>query len=306
MGSIKAQGAVEEWLLQVCAAEGSVASTHFSGWGGAKQLAAAGLQVARLHAPPARHSSAVLTPPPLQVEARMFDSVHHMTAGGLGAYPTKPRHEWVLEWPGMTVLVVSSIFWTRGGAGWGCGRCLAWGWLCLGGGCVWLGGAGVGGAACAWVVPWVGGHVQSLLCISSVPRPGSCAAGCWLGQGARSKGGGGRGGTCGPPHCLVDLRRGWAARATPQPSPLQAPVAAATPALGLTTPRTPPWLPHAGVVRALQDGKVPDFEAQCTRQLDSIVDLVRGSLSSLQRITLGGYFCKEALFILAWFSDFFL
>eukprot|EP00983_Pelagomonas_calceolata_P117845 1160450-Pelagomonas_calceolata.AAC.4 len=49
----------------------------------------------------------------LQVEARMFEAVHDMTARGLEDYPTKPRHEWVLQWPGMTVLVVSGIFWTQ-------------------------------------------------------------------------------------------------------------------------------------------------------------------------------------------------
>lgn len=29
-------------------------------------------------------------------------------------YVTKPRHDWVLNWPGMVVLVVSAVFWTRG------------------------------------------------------------------------------------------------------------------------------------------------------------------------------------------------
>jgi dynein heavy chain len=32
--------------------------------------------------------------------------MHALVAG-------KPRHEWVLEWPGMVVLVVTGIFWTR-------------------------------------------------------------------------------------------------------------------------------------------------------------------------------------------------
>jgi hypothetical protein len=50
----------------------------------------------------------------MQVEARMFEAVHDMTARGLLDFPTKPRHEWVLQWPGMTVLVVSAIFWTQG------------------------------------------------------------------------------------------------------------------------------------------------------------------------------------------------
>lgn len=50
----------------------------------------------------------------MQVEASMFESVHDMTARGLLDFPTKPRHEWVLQWPGMAVLVVSAIFWTQG------------------------------------------------------------------------------------------------------------------------------------------------------------------------------------------------
>ncbi len=44
----------------------------------------------------------------------MFEAVHDMTARGLEDFPTKPRHEWVLQWPGMSVLVVSAIYWTRG------------------------------------------------------------------------------------------------------------------------------------------------------------------------------------------------
>ncbi len=44
----------------------------------------------------------------------MFESIHHVTQLGLEAYAGKPRHEWVLEWPGMVVLVVTAIYWTRG------------------------------------------------------------------------------------------------------------------------------------------------------------------------------------------------
>eukprot|EP00955_Chlamydomonas_euryale_P117752 366496-Chlamydomonas_euryale.AAC.8 len=50
----------------------------------------------------------------LEVEAGMFDAIHDVTARGIADYAAKPRSEWVLEWPGMVVLVVSAIFWTRG------------------------------------------------------------------------------------------------------------------------------------------------------------------------------------------------
>ncbi len=43
----------------------------------------------------------------------MFEAVHDVTAQGIAAYPSKPRHEWVLDWPGMAVLVVTGVFWTR-------------------------------------------------------------------------------------------------------------------------------------------------------------------------------------------------
>lgn len=44
----------------------------------------------------------------------MFESVHDMAVRGLKDFPTKLRHEWVLQWPGMTVLAVSAIYWTQG------------------------------------------------------------------------------------------------------------------------------------------------------------------------------------------------
>ncbi|GAX77074.1 hypothetical protein CEUSTIGMA_g4520.t1 [Chlamydomonas eustigma] len=50
----------------------------------------------------------------LEVEDRMFEAVHDVTSQGVAAYLSKPRHEWMLDWPGMVVLVVAGIFWTRG------------------------------------------------------------------------------------------------------------------------------------------------------------------------------------------------
>ncbi|KAJ9530913.1 hypothetical protein QJQ45_028793, partial [Haematococcus lacustris] len=49
----------------------------------------------------------------LQVEERMFEAVHEVTAQGIAAFPARPRHEWVLQWPGMVVLVGTGLFWTR-------------------------------------------------------------------------------------------------------------------------------------------------------------------------------------------------
>lgn len=50
----------------------------------------------------------------VEVEERMFESIHHQTSLGLEDYSSKPRHEWVLQWPGMVVLVVTGMFWTKG------------------------------------------------------------------------------------------------------------------------------------------------------------------------------------------------
>jgi dynein heavy chain len=44
----------------------------------------------------------------------MFEAVHDVTSQGVAAYVSKPRHEWMLDWPGMVVLVVEGIYWTRG------------------------------------------------------------------------------------------------------------------------------------------------------------------------------------------------
>lgn len=44
----------------------------------------------------------------------MFEAVHDVTGRGVADYPSKPRHQWVLQWPGMVVLVVTGIYWTQG------------------------------------------------------------------------------------------------------------------------------------------------------------------------------------------------
>lgn len=42
----------------------------------------------------------------------MVESIHEVCTQGVATYPQKPRQEWVLEWPGQVVLVVTAIFWT--------------------------------------------------------------------------------------------------------------------------------------------------------------------------------------------------
>ena len=49
----------------------------------------------------------------LQVEAAMFDNIAHITGEGITSYGAKPRDQWVLDWPGMVVLVVTAVFWTK-------------------------------------------------------------------------------------------------------------------------------------------------------------------------------------------------
>ncbi|KAG2501733.1 hypothetical protein HYH03_000233 [Edaphochlamys debaryana] len=49
----------------------------------------------------------------VQVEAGMVESVQEVCRRGVLGYPTVPREQWVLEWPGQVVLVVTAIFWTR-------------------------------------------------------------------------------------------------------------------------------------------------------------------------------------------------
>ncbi len=48
----------------------------------------------------------------------MVESLRDVSRQGVTCYPTTPREQWVLEWPGQIVLVVTAIFWTQevGGA----------------------------------------------------------------------------------------------------------------------------------------------------------------------------------------------
>lgn len=48
-----------------------------------------------------------------EVEARMKASVKKQCIDAIAAYTTKPRTQWVLEWPAMVVLGISGVFWAR-------------------------------------------------------------------------------------------------------------------------------------------------------------------------------------------------
>ena len=48
----------------------------------------------------------------LQVEDVMISSLRKVVIDSKNAYPTTPRNNWVLQWPGQVVLCVSSMFWT--------------------------------------------------------------------------------------------------------------------------------------------------------------------------------------------------
>ncbi|UPR05068.1 heavy chain of dynein [Chloropicon primus] len=50
----------------------------------------------------------------VEVEAAMFESVHDVAGRGIEAYSQTPRIDWIVQWPGMVVLVVTAIFWTKG------------------------------------------------------------------------------------------------------------------------------------------------------------------------------------------------
>uniref|UniRef100_A0A8C3V7F3 Dynein axonemal heavy chain 3 n=1 Tax=Catharus ustulatus TaxID=91951 RepID=A0A8C3V7F3_CATUS len=49
----------------------------------------------------------------LQVEEMMLASVRQVLQDGIKGYSQVPRKEWVLQWPGQTVICVSCIYWTE-------------------------------------------------------------------------------------------------------------------------------------------------------------------------------------------------
>lgn len=49
----------------------------------------------------------------LKVQEIMIKSLCDVTIESVEAYPTTPRAQWVLDWPGQIVIAVSTIYWTR-------------------------------------------------------------------------------------------------------------------------------------------------------------------------------------------------
>jgi dynein heavy chain len=43
----------------------------------------------------------------------MVESVREVCSQGVETYTKTQRHNWVLQWPGQVVLVVTAIFWTQ-------------------------------------------------------------------------------------------------------------------------------------------------------------------------------------------------
>lgn len=48
-----------------------------------------------------------------KVEECMFESVREQTLAAIADYQATPRIDWVRKWPGMTVLCVAGIFWSK-------------------------------------------------------------------------------------------------------------------------------------------------------------------------------------------------
>lgn len=48
----------------------------------------------------------------LQVEDVMISSLRKVIIDSKNGYPSTPRNQWVLQWPGQVILCVSSMFWT--------------------------------------------------------------------------------------------------------------------------------------------------------------------------------------------------
>eukprot|EP00798_Chlamydomonas_sp_ICE-L_P012761 gene12761-16012_t len=49
----------------------------------------------------------------VQVEMGMVESIRNVCKEGVVAYVTTDRNQWVLEWPGQVVLVITAVFWTK-------------------------------------------------------------------------------------------------------------------------------------------------------------------------------------------------
>ena len=48
-----------------------------------------------------------------EVGTEMLEAVRSQTFQGLEAYAVEPRNQWVQEWPGMVVISVSTVYWTK-------------------------------------------------------------------------------------------------------------------------------------------------------------------------------------------------
>eukprot|EP00967_Tisochrysis_lutea_P054709 scaffold68519_cov16-Tisochrysis_lutea.AAC.1 len=44
---------------------------------------------------------------------KMRSELRNILKDSVNAYPTKPRHEWLFDWPSQIILVVNQIFWCQ-------------------------------------------------------------------------------------------------------------------------------------------------------------------------------------------------